>query len=957
MAVSLNGAPGTEQMISQSVPAGFTNQRLYDTYWQYPGSSKLTRASAMNQMDAGYGIVNHLGHGFRYTMSCGDASLVNADADALTNGSRSFVLMMANCAAVAFDYNCLAERFLLNPGGGAAGIIGAARSVSAGLIVTYNQAFYRQLFQFGHVHLADALDAMRLERTSLAELDGSDRWIHFSLNALGDPEMTIFTGAVRTAALAHAATVALAPDTLVVGVTANATPVAGAQLCATKGDEVYAAGATDGAGQVHLVFTPETAGPLYLTVSGQNLATHTDTLQVLAATGPTLALQGFTLDDDASAPSNGNGNGIADAGETVALTVTVANHGGTATGSVTGAMSSPDPRITIVQGGFSSPSIAPGGTHAGNTPLVVQLGASIPDGTSFDLPLVWNLNGQPWRAAVHLQVCGPRLEVTRVVVTSPPVAPVNPQSTASIAVEAKNYGSGIQQPLLVTLTSSSPNVQVTRDSMQFVAVPPLAVANGAPALEYRNVSTPAAVTLHLRDTYGRTQTLRVDPTPPPAPPRPLADLSIEGTVRLTWTVSAAADHYGYHVFRSPTGANTWTRLTPDATRPSDYYDSGITSNAHYDYYVVDVDSSRQWSTPSPTLSVNTVVSALPGWPLDMTDPTASSVAVGDVDGDGTPEVVVGDNGVYVWHGNGLELIDGDHNPTTYGVFSTASGVMNASVTLANLDGAPGLEILAASWATNRLYAWRANGTLLPGWPREPANGGNVGYWGSPAVGDVDGDGSPEVVIVSKDGWLYAWHANGTPLLPGNGGVRVVGAWTQTTPALADLDGDGKREMIVSGALARVDVIRWDGTDFPGWPRSLFALGKTSPVVGDVNGDGDLEIVVGSESDHLYVFASDGTLLPGWPRLVPQDSPDFGPSPALGDLDGDGRLEIVTVSNKNPFTLSKLFVFDATAQPILEKQLELNSQASPVLADVDGDGYDRHRARRGSRHSARVESGR
>src|SRR5262249_7481547 len=74
--IAFNGSPACEQMIAQSVPPAFNVQRLYDTYWLYPGSSRLTREASIAAMNAGAGIVNQLGHGFRYTMSCGDASIV-----------------------------------------------------------------------------------------------------------------------------------------------------------------------------------------------------------------------------------------------------------------------------------------------------------------------------------------------------------------------------------------------------------------------------------------------------------------------------------------------------------------------------------------------------------------------------------------------------------------------------------------------------------------------------------------------------------------------------------------------------------------------------------------------------------------------------------------------------------------------------------------------------------------
>jgi hypothetical protein len=934
--ISYDGAAGTEDMIYESVPPAFNVQRLYDSYWRYPGSTKLSHAAAIAAMNAGTGIVNHLGHGFRYTMSCGDESLVNADADALGNGNRLFELMMANCAAVAFDYNCLAERFLLNPGGGAAGVIGAARSVSASLIVTYNRAFYRQLFENGHVEQADVLNEMRLERAAIAELDGSDRWIQFSLNALGDPEMTLWTAAVRTPTLQHTPTVAAAAETLAVTVLASAQPVAGARLCVQKASDVYATAFTGPAGQAQLAIAPQTAGPLYLTVSGQNLETHTDTLQVLAPTGPVLAVASLDVDDDTSGQSQGNGDGAPDAGETLEIAVHIINHGVSAADSVTGLLAAPDAQVTLLQDSLAAGDIGAGQTVTPVAPFVVHIAAGVSDGKTFDLPLVLrDRAGQTWNAAVHLMVAAPRPEIVRVHVNGAP-------SAALVAVDVKNFGSGNQLPLTGTLTSADSNVVVASDTMHFTTIAPLATASGAPPLGFAD-STGAPVTpvvLQLGDAYGRSLTLSVDRQPPPAPTVPVADLSVlPGTVRLTWPVSSAADHFGWHVFRATAGTGVFARLTPDAIRHTDFYDGTVVSNAHYDYYVVDVDSSRQWSAASPTLTVNTTASAVPPWPLDLSDPCATSVAVGDLDGDSSMEVVVADKGVYAWHADGQEVLDGDHSGTTYGVFSLAPGAMNASIALAQLDGAPGKEIIAASWLTNKIYIWNVHGQLLPGWPREPASGGNVGYWGSPCVGDVDGDGSPEIVIVSKDSYVYAWHVDGTPLIPNtNGAVRQVGAWTQTTPALADLDGDGKAEIIVSGALAKVFVLRYDGSDFPGWPYTLYALGKGSPAVGDVDGDGSLDIVITSESELMYVFRSDGTILPGWPKSVYGDAPDFGPSPALGDLNGDGRLEIVHCAvQKNPYSLTKLFVFDAAGNTLLTKPLDLNSQSSPILADIDGDG--------------------
>ncbi|MFQ5600486.1 MAG: C25 family cysteine peptidase, partial [Candidatus Krumholzibacteriia bacterium] len=195
-AIAYDGAVIGEQMVSASLPPEVVPTRLYDTYWMYPGSSQLSKALTISELNAAHGVVNQLGHGYRYNMSVGDQSLVNADADVLSNTDRSFLLFLANCTAVAFDFNCLAEPFLLNPGGGAAGVIGASRSVSAIFVTFYNSALFRQLYEFDQVHLAQLLNSARLERSALANNDSQDRQLHFSLNALGDPEMRVFTGPV-----------------------------------------------------------------------------------------------------------------------------------------------------------------------------------------------------------------------------------------------------------------------------------------------------------------------------------------------------------------------------------------------------------------------------------------------------------------------------------------------------------------------------------------------------------------------------------------------------------------------------------------------------------------------------------------------------------------------------------------------------------------------------------------
>src|SRR5438105_13378788 len=71
-------------------------------------------------------------------------------------------------------------------------------------------------------------------------------------------------------------------------------------------------------------------------------------------------------------------------------------------------------------------------------------------------------------------------------------------------------------------------------------------------------------------------------------------------------------------------------------------------------------------------------------------------------------------------------------------------------------------------------------------------------WGSPVIGDVNNDGSNDVVVGGQDGGLYAYDANGNRLWRGQATAAI-----SSTPAIGDVDGDGRNEVVVgTGSLAQ-----------------------------------------------------------------------------------------------------------------------------------------------------------
>ncbi|MFQ6117008.1 MAG: FG-GAP-like repeat-containing protein, partial [Candidatus Bipolaricaulia bacterium] len=231
------------------------------------------------------------------------------------------------------------------------------------------------------------------------------------------------------------------------------------------------------------------------------------------------------------------------------------------------------------------------------------------------------------------------------------------------------------------------------------------------------------------------------------------------------------------------------------------------------------------------------------WEFQMSGPfEVSSPAIGDLDNDGAAEVVVGsmDGNVYA--------LDGRTGRVRWS-YRTGAKVWS-SPTLADVDGDGRLEVLIAS---DKVYALSGL-TGSPKWSFLL----ELGSISSPAVGDLDGNGRPEVVIGADDELVYAlqglsghelWHFE----LPV---TRPRGFIEHSSPALGDVDGDGSLEVAIG--VSNHGLYLLDGrSGHVRWSFPIEALVRSSPAIGDLDGDGRVEIVIGS-NDHK-VYALDGAM--------------------------------------------------------------------------------------------------
>ena len=938
---------------------------MYETFERNAGDLILTKNALIDSLNTGhYGIVNQIGHGYFYTMSVGDNTFNNPDADALVNGDHLFMIYALNCASAAFDYSCLMERLIQNPNGGSVSSIGAVRAAFPVTANYYQQEFFDHLYCQPEQRQGTLVSLSRLPFLGSTTLNYTDRWTFENYTLLGDPTMAIWTAAPRDLTIAAPASIGLGPRTLTVTVTSGGSPVAGAQVCVRKGNEDWATGVTNLGGQVNLDILPVTAGTLTVTASGFNLE-HTVASVPVTAAGTYLAVTAATLLDDGTQGSSGNGNGKPEAGETVALIPLLQATGSSGATGISGVMTAGVPGVTVTTAVASFANLAAGGATPSLTPYRFTIAPDVADGTP--LTLVFNVTGSggPYRSEWSTKILAPELEIVAIdwedAIWGNGDGLLGNGERTGVTFRVKNFGAGRADMITARLRTSDASV-VLYDT---VAVLPAMestdeAVGGTIFSQALLLSTRQSLSrIVLVDNYGRTVS-REFYLQRPEPPTTIVTDASRGAdiIALTWDSSPSADVVGYDVYRSLSAGGPFARVNRDLVMGTTYFrDEGLAFLTTYYYRVAAVDSVRVPSSLTAVFSQSTAPVELAAFPLGFKDETSSHAAVGDVDGDGDLEVVVAADEVYVWHHDGSELKDGDGNSQTLGPLTNLHSVLQpAGVVLAELDGRPGLEmVISERGNTSAIHVLDKTGAELPGWPRSLLGvAGTTWNWATPAVGDIDGDGDPEIVVNTLNGRVWAWHVDGSEVRDGDANAATVGVfyvrpgadyeWSMSGPALCDLDGDGAKDIVFgtrsdSSGLRRVMAIRYDGSDCPGFPYNVTGQVMCHPAIGDLDNDGVKEIVVFTSARWVYAIRQDGTNQPGFPVFPGlYAATEWTTSPALGDLDDDGNLEIVIAGNQTG-KLSALWALDTdgTVMTGWPQTLPGSSEGSPVLGDINGDG--------------------
>jgi hypothetical protein len=313
---------------------------------------------------------------------------------------------------------------------------------------------------------------------------------------------------------------------------------------------------------------------------------------------------------------------------------------------------------------------------------------------------------------------------------------------------------------------------------------------------------------------------------------------------------------------------------------------------------MDADSEMEivYNAGNTVQAWNLDTTPVSGWPRTLSYTAEGAPAFGDIDGDGISEIVVGSQ--YVSTQGAIYAFELNGAPVTG--FPINHGYTTRTIVLADIDSDGAMEIISNKrlYPVGEVWVYRGDGTVYPGWPQ------HIGHVpaSSAAVGDITGDGVPEIIGESYTG-LYVWDINGNPL-PGFPFMMPNSAVNSySSPVLADLDGDGLREIVfgthVLGGGGYVFVLNCDGSELPEFPKYVNNWIYGPPAVGYIDNDDILDIAVGdqvlspSPTDYVYAWNARGTVLPGFP-IGPINA--INNQVALADLDNDGMTELLFDDN-------------------------------------------------------------
>ncbi len=282
----------------------------------------------------------------------------------------------------------------------------------------------------------------------------------------------------------------------------------------------------------------------------------------------------------------------------------------------------------------------------------------------------------------------------------------------------------------------------------------------------------------------------------------------------------------------------------------------------------------------------------------------ASPLVADLDGDGSNELIAAYYSLYVYDDQGELLAEADEG----------SGRIYAPHVVTDLEGDGTTDIVFGNGHEVFAYSWEAGALVLKtGWPADTTTADNAPEVRGLAAGDLEGDGSIEVVatttqtVATEEGGaqVFVFSADGSLYQPA--GLSWP-AWPRYN-ALSGPGGDADRN---------------------GQGHSGYGCFGLNVAIGNIDDDAQLEIIATYDNHHIQAFDPDGVAIDAAPFFTNRAS----------DYDGQRLTWGQFIRWADPEVEQQHYNAHAGEWPHPKSAEWLQWTASPpMIADLDGDGLN------------------
>ncbi len=948
------------------------------------GDQELNRVNVLSALNGGvaqlpnpeskmFHIIYNVDHGSAVSLGTSSKdkgeSLTRDDADNLQNGNYLQVHFTSTCQTADFQKDCIAERFLNNPDGGAVAYIGNSDNG----YFSEHKLFLDFINMWKNSQMPHNIGNLFRRVQTNGGGSGSNR----KMVLLGDPEMPVWSKTPETLNVSMQLSSLLGQSAVYFII--DQLPSCGKmRICLKRKDEVYISQEVTATGTFWFQLPSNSRDSVDVVITAPDCIPCIKRFPTVITENVSLYVSDARFDDGTASGSTGNADGNLDAGETVAMSLFIGNNGRDTARNVIAMLSCDSPYVTLLDTEIPVGNIPVGITREGASKLRFRLDKDMPELLKNNLPdsvvrftvTMCAENSFPvtHSFAVNVYAANP-VQGNKEIISGN--SDWQAGTEVSFKVDLTNRGRGEATGLTAVLTAAGSSVTVLSGQSTYEDIKQWETKSNTTGFRIRladNYAGEALVfNMKVTNAYGRQWNYIFNLKNRPSIVR---DATIkarpeETEVLLSW--SAVSSAYGYNIYRATSPSPDYRKINRFPVTLTNYRDYGLASLTDYMYKISAVSADGNESPLSSPVSVSTIYPQMGLFPVHLDDAGyCTSLRTADIDFSGKHRILTTHRAseyakqygfVEVLNTDGTEMFDIDNNVTTRTGFAKLESHVQG-LAVGDLFGMGENQLVAMTLDVNRAenrnqvvcYAFSDSvehnkPDLL--WSRDV---GNFAYMKAPIIANLDNspDCTQEIVLIthgnSPVGYkeIQIWNCHGEKILTLESGLSIY-SWL----AVSDLDNDGDME-IIAGLSGKVKVWHHDGTPYLGrdvfYVESTVINGETkyydfkSPIVVDLDWDGQQEIVipgtVGGDAFRIFVLRADGTLQPGWenPETIYNKNSSVGIDVAVGDLYNNGERNIVVLGKD----CVKIWNADGTLQknisiPGLEPDV-----FAPVLADMDGD---------------------